>query len=339
MRRHLPVHPSAARWRRPAVLLLLVALAMGAPAPGSAQEQGSATEGALFLLLPVGAKGVGLARAMSALQGPESVWWNPAGLGTADASRILVTRGEDLSGTATSVSGLFARPGLGVLGLSYSLLDVGEVELRDIQGNFLGTVLFRYHTGVLSTAAQILEGVSLGVNFKVIQSRLVCRGQCLDAGVTATTYALDLGGQWEDVAGLPLTVGAMVAHLGPRLQVRNADQADPLPTRLRVALAYDVLSTFVDREDVRGRVVIEVEERLRNPGRAVYVATELSAGVDPGVRLWAGNAFGGELQTPGVGVGIGARFDRFELGISRSLTRSTLSGDTEPVHVTFGFIL
>ncbi|HSG46228.1 MAG TPA: PorV/PorQ family protein [Longimicrobiales bacterium] len=321
---------------------IVIAVLLGGSAPAlRAQEQGSSTEAALFLLLPVGAKGVGMARAMTALEGSESVWWNPAGLAGLENSRIQVTRGEDISGDATSLTGLYHRPGVGTFGASYLLLDLGEVTLTDREGNPLGRVSFRYHTGLVSGATRVLGDLALGMNLKVIQSRLTCRGECLDAGVTATTYALDAGAQWRDVAGLPLTLGAALVHAGPRLQVVNEAQSDPLPTRMRVAVAYDLLRHWEPAEELHAhaRLAVELEDRWRDPGSpAVYVATELAALEDPAISLRAGYVFGAELQVDGAGVGIGIRFEQFDLGISKSLASSTLSGDTDPVNITFGYI-
>lgn len=282
-----------------------------------------------------------MARAMTALEGPESVWWNPAGLAGLEHSRLQVTRGEDISGDATSLTGLYHRPGVGAFGASYLLLDLGEVVLTDREGNPLGRVNFRYHTGVVSAATRVLGSLALGMNLKVIQSRLSCRGECLDAGVTATTYAVDLGGQWRDVGGLPLTLGTALVHAGPRLQVVNEAQADPLPTRIRVAAAYDLIRHWERAEELHAhaRLAVELEDRWRDPGSpAVYVATELAALDDPAISLRAGYVFGAELQVDGAGVGIGIRFERFDLGISKSLASSTLSGETDPVNVTFGYI-
>lgn len=321
------------------VVAAVTLAAAGFPGEAQGQEQGSATEAAIFLLLPVGAKGVGMARAMTALEGAESVWWNPAGLAGVDQSRFVLTRGEDISGDATSVTGLYRRSGLGAFAASYLLLDVGDVPLTDSQGNPLGRVSFRYHTGVLSGATRLAGDLSLGMNLKVIQSRLSCRGECLDAGVTATTYAVDAGGQWRDVAGLPLTLGAAVVHLGPRMQVVNEAQADPLPTRMRIAAAYDLIRHWVEDPDLHARLALEVEDRWRDPGSpAVYMATEFAAGSNPAISLRAGYVFGAELQVDGAGVGLGVRFERFDVGISKSLASSGLAGGDDPVNVTFGYI-
>lgn len=325
--------------RRLVVLAALVGV-LGTPSsPVLAQSGATSSQEALFLVLPVGAKGVGMARAMSALQGPESVWWNPAGLGGVEADRIQVTRGEDISGEATSLTGLLSLEDRAVLGASYLLLDVGEVPLTDNQGNPVGEVNFRYHTGILSAATKGLGPVSLGMNLKFIQSRLACRGDCLDGGVTANTWAVDLGGQWSGVAGLPLTLGAAVVHAGPKLQIVNEAQADPLPTRIRLAAAYDVIRHWVDSPDLHARLAVELDDRWRDPGNpALYLGTEIAAGGNPGISLRAGYAFGAELQVDGAGVGIGVQYDRFDLGIGKSIANTDLGTGTDPVDITFAYV-
>lgn len=322
-----------------AVGTLCAAVLSVAATPGAvaAQDEAPEPEGALFLLLPVGAQGSGVARAMTALSGPESVWWNPAGVVPAEENSFFLFRSEDFSGEATAVSVLGARPGLGTAALSYLLFDFGDVDLRDDQGNFLGTVSFRNHLGVLTAGTSIFDGLNVGANLKVIQTRVACRGQCTDAGVTSTTYAFDLGAQWRPVQALVLA--GTLAHLGPRLKVFNEEQADPLPSRVRVAAAYEVFHHFVTRPDVSAQVVFELEDRLRDPGSpATYIGTEVVAGIDPGLSLRAGYAFGSELQVDGVGVGVGLRFENFDVGIAKSLSSTSLGTDAEPVQISFGFL-
>jgi hypothetical protein len=330
----------AAHWScRFVAFAAAVALALS-PFSGSAlsaQEEAPESEGALFLLLPIGAQGTGVARAMTALSGPESVWWNPAGIVPVEENSLLLFRSEDFSGEATALSVLGTRDGLGSAAVSYLLFDFGDVELRDDQGNFLGTVSFRNHLGILTAGTSLIEGLDVGANLKLIQTRVACRGQCTDAGVTSTTYAFDLGGRWTPVPSL--VVAGTLAHLGPRLKVFNEEQADPLPSRLRVAIAYEVLHHFVTRPDVSALVALEVEDRLRDPGSpATYLGAEIVAGIDPGLSLRAGYTFGSELQVDGVGVGVGLRYERFEVGIAKSLSSTSLGDDTEPVQITFGFL-
>lgn len=314
-------------------ILLLVLIAPGA---GAQQSDPSSTEGALFLLLPVGAQAVAVGRAMTTMQGQESAFWNPAGLAAVEQSRAVLFRGDHAVGTATAISALFVRPDVGTLGASYLLLDVGDQDLTDADGNILGTVSVRNHLGIASAAARLPGRLDAGINFKVVQFRLSCRGICPDAGTTATTYAIDAGVQLAPTSGLPLRVGAMIAHVGPQLQVLNAEQADPLPSRARVAVAYDVLRNVSEGRDVQGWVTLEVQDRIRDPGSlSVYLGSELQAGRTDALFLRAGYVASDVDQEDGARVGLGLRYETFELGIAKSLAVSTLTGETEPVHVTF----
>lgn len=302
-------------------------------------QQTSATEGTLHLLLPTGARSVALGRTMTAMQGPEGVWWNPAGISTEPRSRFQVHRGEDLAGEATSLSGLFVRPELGVLGVSYQLTDLGEIERRDNQGNFLGTVFIRNHTGILTLASELPGGLSAGVNVKLLQQRVTCRGQCDDPGVDATSFAFDAGVQWRDALALPLVLGAAVVHAGPEVQFFNEEQSDPLPTRVRLAAAYDVARHFIDTPELQAILSVELEDRWRDPGNpATYVGAEVAAGGAQALVVRAGYVFGAELQVDGAAVGVGLRYDRIDLGIAKSLATNTITGETEPVYLTLGVL-
>lgn len=314
----------------------VLAVLLGSGTGVGAQEDPSSTEGALFLLLPVGAQAVAMGRAMTAVQGAEGSFWNPAGLAAVDRSRVVVFRGDHAVGAATAISALAARKGIGTLGLSYLLLDIGDQDLTDGEGNVLGTVSVRNHLGIASVAARVLEGLDAGFSFKIVRFQLSCRGICPDAGTTASTYAIDAGIQTTPVASLPLRFGAMVAHVGPRLQVLNAEQADPLPARMRLAVAYDVMGSLVESDQVQGWLTVELQDRLRDPGSlSVYVGSEIQAGQTDALFLRAGYVFGDLDQEAGARVGLGLRYERFDLAIAKSLAVSTLTGETEPVHVTF----
>ena len=271
---------------------------------------------------------------MTWVEGAEGAFWNPAGLVGVDRSQAVIFSSRNVVGTGTAVSALWNSPTAGTLGASYFLLDAGEIEQRDDLGNPTGSITIRNHLGVVSAATRLFEGLSAGLSLKVIRFQLSCRGICPDEGTTATTYAIDVGVQVLTTERLRF--GAMVAHLGPRLQVLNAEQADPLPTRVRVAAAYSVLETITDAEELRGWLAVEVEDRLRELGSvSVYLGTELIAGRVDALSLRAGYAWSDLDQEDGSRVGLGLRYERFDLSIAKSLAVSTLTGETEPVHVTF----
>lgn len=306
----------------------------------SQQQGGSSTEGALFLLLPVGAKAVGLGRAMTALEGAESVWWNPAGLAQVNGGRFLVYRGDHpVAGEATAASLVFTHAALGGLAVSYQLLDVGTQDVTDETGIIIGTLTGRNHLGVVTLSTRFWDRFSAGLNLKVVQARFTCRGQCTDAGVTATTFAVDAGAQLGPLAGVPLRLGAMLAHMGSDFQIVNEEQADPLPTRFRLAAAYEILGQFVESEELGLTLTVELEDRWRDPGSpATYVGSEFTAGSGDVLYVRAGYVFGAEQQVDGAAVGVGLHYERFDLGLAKSLATSALQTETEPVHISFGFL-
>lgn len=318
-------------------LSLLLTLAPSSLLGQAEPDDLPAPEGALFLLLPVGAQGISLGRAMTAVPGSESAFWNPAGLAGIENGRLMVFRGNHLVGKATAISMLFSNQPLGVFGLSYQLLDVGEQDLTDREGNVLGTINVRSHIGVASAATQLTDWLDVGVNFKVVQFNLGCRGQCPDVGVRSTGWAVDAGVQARPFSGVPLRLGAMFAHLGPDFQVENADQADPLPTRIRLSVGYDVLRHFVESSVLTLWVNFEVEDRWRDPGGApsYYLGTELRAGEGDVLFVRVGFQEGEIAQSDGFSVGVGLRYQRFELGLAKNLSGS-ITGESEPVFVSFG---
>lgn len=336
----------AARGQRPALavvatLALLVPLGttLATALPIAAQEQ----EGAIFLLLPPDPKAVGLGRAVTALSGPESVWWNPAGLAELEESRFLVFRGENVGGDATAASLTLVRPTLGTAAASYQLLDFGSIPLTDEQGNSVGTLTLRQHVGVISLATELWNHLALGLNAKIVQDRPSCRsagGACVDAGVTGTTFAVDAGIQTYGLGGHPVRLGVLVAHAGPDLQVRNEAQADPLPTRIRVAVAYDAFENLFPGDELDLLVTAELDDRWSDPGDpGIYLGTEFEAGLGVQVlRLRAGYVMNAEAQLDGAAVGLGLRYESFDLGLAKSLASSILSEGSEPVHISFGFV-
>lgn len=325
------------RGRRMASAVGALAFVVGlGPAAADAQsERAQAQEGALFLLLPVGARGVGLGRAMTALPTEEGAFWNPAALAEQTRRRVMVYRGDQLAGPSTAVNVLAPWHGVGTFGASYFLLDVGEQDLRDQFGNTLGLLSVRNHLAIVSFAASFGGRVHAGVNMKLVQFRGACRGRCQDLETTSSAYAVDVGVQAIPLAGVPLRFGAMLAHAGTDFRIRNEEQADPLPMRLRFAAAYEVLHWIAEAAATELWLALEVEDRARDVGSPSYYL---------GLDFWAADLFsvsagyvGGELdQTNGASVGVGFRVDRFDLHLAKSLTRSPVTGESEPVHVSFG---
>src|SRR5215208_6744741 len=119
--------------------LVGAALAACAAAPDDVRAQsGPAEAGALFLLLPVGARSVGMGQAVVAQQsGSEAVWWNPAGLARADKREAAIHHSQSVIGTGDAVSIVVPSSLLGVAALSVNILNYGAEDVTDPQGGFV----------------------------------------------------------------------------------------------------------------------------------------------------------------------------------------------------------
>ena len=318
--------------------VLASSLALFGAAELSAQERPRANqEGALFLLLPVGAQAIGLARAVTALESAESAFWNPAGLAVVPRGQVLLYHGNHLTGDATGFTALAVRQGVGTAGLSYSLLDESGIDVTDDQGTVVGSIAVRGHQGVLSAARAVTTWLSAGINAKVVSSGVTCRGQCPEGTGQATTWAADGGLQVRPLSDQPLLIGFMVAHVGRRLREGDAHEPDPLPSRIRLGASYRITRELLE-EEFGVRLLAEFEDHLRDPGRPqLFIATELTAGTSDQLFVRGGFIFADRRnQTDAAAIGFGLRYERLELGIARSLARGGPTLEQEPVHLTLG---
>lgn len=227
------------RLRRSEIALAaLVATGAALPAPVVAQQ--SANEGAIFLLMPVGARAVGMGQAISGDQpGTESVWWNPAGLARLEKREVAIHHSKSLIATGDAISVAIPSQLLGVLTASVNLINFDESEATDPNQGTTGKILLRSFVYAATYATPVGDRFSAGITYKVLQFRADCTGSCgAIENLSASSSAVDIGAQYDLGALIPATVGVVVRNLGPQLQVNDRDQADDLPQRLQVGLSY-----------------------------------------------------------------------------------------------------
>ena len=225
---------------RPSEIAAALLVAAGAVVPAPAAAQQSANEGAIFLLMPVGARAVGMGQAISGDRpGSESVWWNPAGLARLEKREVAIHHSQSLLGTGDAVSVAIPSELLGVLTASVNLINFGETEATDPNQGTTGKILLRSFVYAATYATPVGDRFSAGITYKVLQFRADCTGSCGDIeNLSATSSAVDIGAQYDLGAFIPATVGLVIRNLGPQLQVNDKDQADDLPQRLQVGLSY-----------------------------------------------------------------------------------------------------
>jgi hypothetical protein len=284
--------------------------------------------GALFLSLPVGAEAVGMGQTAVTLEGHGvAAFWNPAGLATMTESEIGLQSGSLAVGSSYALTAYVHSRGIGVLGGAVYLLDYGDLERTDSTSSTIARISPRNVEFLASYATQLGSALSIGINYKLVEFRVACSGDCREfPNGEGVTHGLDLGGQLSVGPEGALRIGVAVRNIGFKLQVNNRDQADPLPAHLVVGALYRLAfrrtaasGTPPDGLDVK------LAADLDSPWGS-YGDSEMRFGVDVGyqrlVRVRGGYAFvrGEGVGGPSVGMGVSSG------SIGVDLARTFLSG-------------
>lgn len=316
-------------------LVLAVACA-GLPRPASGQTSGTITEGgAAFLLVAVGARATALGQAATADAGsPEAAFWNPAGLALLRRSELAAHYATTFASNNTVLSGYFSSATVGVVGIAAYLVDYGAQEIIPGPGLPATGRFSPRNLEMLASYATSLGGLlSFGVNYKLIQLRNDCSGDCgILRTIVGTTHGVDVGLQYGGSGPTGLRVGLALRHAGLPLQLQNAPQADALPTQVAAGGAYRVrLAQPEGAQPAFARVLVAAE----NPC-CTSLHPDLRVGAELGygdaVRLRGGYAFL-HSESRGPSLGAGLQLGRVVVDFARAFfTSGTLD---EPVYLSF----
>jgi hypothetical protein len=312
--------------------VVLAALAL-APIDIARAQREVGTEGALFLLLPVGARAVGMGHAVVAERsGSESVWWNPAGLARLESYEVAIHHSQNVFATGDAVSVVLPFPILGVFAISANVLNYGEQQVNDSLGA-LGSLLPRSFVYAATYATPIGDRIGAGITYKVVQLRFDCTGACPpSARISATTSALDFGVQYDLHPASPVTIGAAVRNLGLRVQVNDSEQSDPLPTRVQVGATYR-LPQIAEAKDTEIRVSGDLVDRLQVERPSARVGLELVYQARYFFRT-------GYVLEDGGGPSIGAGFGSggLVIDIARVMGGLYAEAGEPPVHISLRYL-
>jgi hypothetical protein len=319
---------------------LVLASLICAARPALAQTTPT-VEGGAFLLLPVGARATALGQAAVADGGStEALFWNPAGLADVRHSEAALHYYSFFLGTGSALVASVPAAGLGTFTAGAYLVDYGDIDLTTSGGGPpVGRVSPRNVALYASYATMIAGGVAAGITYKLVQFRVDCSGSC-GAIPTAvgTTHALDFGVQWALPGALPLVVGAAVRNVGFKLQVNNEAQADPLPARLAIGVAWEAFRPVGDTDRIDLKVLVDLEGSLGPGSVSPQPLIGLESGVRDLVRIRAGYAFL-EGSARGPSLGIGFKLGRAALDLAKTFYAADAIGEKEPVHVSFRLAL
>lgn len=323
----------------------LAGLLLAVCPPTRLSAQVANNSGALFLVFPVGAQAVGMGQAAMAVEGrSEAAFWNPAGLASLDKDEFTLHSATLAAGAAHAVSLYFPSRGIGVLGGAIYLVDYGDLDRTDSLNNTIARIAPRNFEFLASYAAALGGAFAFGINYKLIEFRVDCSGDCRDfPNGEGVTHAIDVGGQLTLGETGALRLGFALRNVGFKLQVQNRDQADPLPAQLAAGALYHVdlpggrpadpdnPAAGTDHFDLA--VAADVDSPWGETGKP-----EVRLGLDVGyrqlVRVRGGYAFLHDgLSGPSVGMGLQSG------AIGVDLARTFLTGSdlmaASPTFVSF----
>lgn len=319
--------------RRRATVALALVLGLLVAAGGLRAQSGIAKEGAVFLLVPVGARAVAQAQAATASRlGAEGIWWNPASLAWNTRREASVDHAANAFITGDAVSAVVPVGRAGVLGASLLYFNFGEQAATDEFGSTIGTLYARATVLASSYSATFGDRVSAGVTHKLVRQTQSCSGACQNVlTFSVSTSAFDLGAHAVVDEARRLTFGAAIRNFGFGLQTIDREQTDPLPTRIHLGATYRL-------EQLARRV----------PGMALDVSTEvvsLTSLAEPALRVGGEARFSDRVSIRGgiltrsadessAAIGFGLRQGTLSLDFARSFGGASADAGSSPTYVT-----
>jgi hypothetical protein len=322
-------------WRWSACVAAAIA-AFGAPARLPAQKP--ATEGALFLLLPIGARAVGQGQAIVGDEpGSEAVWWNPAAIARGDRREIAIHHSQTIIATGDAVTLVVPSALLGVLAVGANIVYYGREDITDTVGT-VGVLIPQNIVYAATYATPIARRFAAGISYKIVQLRLDCSGGCAGVPtVSASSSALDAGVQARLAGLVPATVGVAVRNVGPRLQVNDKDQSDPLPTRVQAGVSIDVPNV----QGIDPQVKIKVSADLLSDVHFSAPSPRFGASIGYRERAFfrSGYIFDrGDGEGDGPSIGFGLASGSLVLDIGRILRGLSVDAGKPPTYVSLRYL-
>lgn len=310
------------------------ALAVLAAAPRELAAQRLSKDGALFLILPIGARSVGTGLAVVASEpGSEGVWGNPASLARVAKTEIAINHSSTFIGDANALVLVLPRGRAGVLAVAGFLLSYPPSDATDRVGNKIGVLYPRDAVLAATYAATFGSRIRAGLTYKYAQHTEGCSGACLQEPAASST-GLDVGVQAVADHAARWTVGAGLRNLGFRLQFRDAPQKDPLPTRLHLGAQYLVAAVERLVSDGEARVSGELVSLPSFGQRSVRVGGEFIYRKQFFLR--AGYASGNDAAA-GASIGFGVQRGGISLDFARTAGGVSSDVGSPPTYVTLRF--
>ena len=323
------------RFRSPSIvpaIALIAALTAAVAWPAQAQT-GIAKEGALFLLVPVGARPIAQGQAAVASRlGADGIWWNPAALGWEKRREMSVDHAKNAFITGDAVDVVLPAGRAGVVGASLLYFNFGDQAATDEFGNTIGTIYSRAIVLAGAYAATFGDRVSAGLAYKFIEQAQTCGGACQNQTTfTVSTSAVDFGVHVVVDQDRRLTLGGAIRNVGFGLQTIDREQTDALPARIHLGADYNVGAITRAIPSATLHAAAEVVSRIVPSSPAVRVGAEL--GLAERVFLRAG-AFTASGDGSRASIGFGIRQGTLGLDFARTFGGISADAGEPPTYVS-----
>lgn len=237
--------------------LLLLALLALLPADRAAAQGETAVP---FLLIAPNARAAGMGESgTGSVDDVSAIYWNPGALAFMEGQEVSITHANwlpqfqqaDLFYDYLNFRSKIDEIG-GVLGASVTYLNLGKFVRTSSAGpQEIETFKAFELAGTVGYATKAFDDLGIGLNVRLIHSSLSPFGTEEESGSgKATTVSADIAAMYRPTSlTLPLigdignafSAGFNLSNLGPKVTYIDADQADPLPTNLRVGIGIKLL--------------------------------------------------------------------------------------------------
>jgi hypothetical protein len=314
----------------------LALLCVGSLPALAGNEGRKGTSGALELQIPVGPRGTALGGSVVGdVDGVESIFWNPAGLGSLEGTEAMFTHTSYFADQKVNFASVATKLGdFAVIGLNVKVLSIGDIivtteDAPDGTGDVLSPTFAVFG---LSLARQFTDRVLFGGTMNLVNERILNN--------TASGIAFDFGVQYL-TGWRGLRLGMVMKNFGTSMKFDGPDfetnlrppDSDPtsanrtfrstsasfeMPSYFTLAATYDMLSSPEQKLAMLGsfqnnnfggdNVSGGLEWSYRNTFavRGSYFGSIISA-TDPITGQDSGEVKGGDDLYTGLAFGAGAK--------------------------------